>query len=323
VTKRSGNGAAREETSARKPEPWRYQLDLQQLEILTKIVETGSFSKAATAVYLTQPTVSTHIATLERTFGLRLLDRMGRRTKPTAAGRVVYSYAKKMLALRAQAVEEVDLLLGLVRGELAIAGSTIPGTYLLPAHIGAFVESHPEVRIHLHLAASDAVVDLVAAGDAELGITGTKPRHPEIASEPFGEDEIVLVAAPSLPIARERRVTPKGLGDVPMVAREPGSGTQRTAEEALRRAGVAAASLKIACRLGSSEAVREGACAGIGAAFLSRRAAEAEIRAGRLRAVEVEGLKLRRPFHLVRPRRRDLSPLGRAFHAHLKSRGPA
>ncbi|MBI1850956.1 MAG: LysR family transcriptional regulator [Planctomycetes bacterium] len=323
MAKASGNGASRSSAGGRRPEPWRYQLDLQQLEILTKIIETGSFSKAAAAVYLTQPTVSTHVATLEKTFGLRLLDRMGRRTKPTAAGQVVYSYAKKMLALRAQAVEEVDLLLGLVRGDLTIAGSTIPGTYVLPAAIGKFVEKHADVRITLQLADSDAVIDLVASGEAELGVTGSKPRHPEIAAEPFGEDEIVLVAPPGHALAGERRITGKRLRDVSLIAREPGSGTQRTAEDALRRVGVSVESLKIICRLGSSEAVREGVCAGIGVAFLSRRAVADDLESGRLREIEVDGIRLRRPFHLVRPRRRALSPLGRAFHEHLKARGPA
>lgn len=315
-------GAGRGDGTGRKPEPWRYQIDLQQLDILTRIIETGSFSKAAAAVYLTQPTVSAHIATLERTLGLKLLDRLGRQTRPTTAGRTLYSYAKKMLALRSQAVEEVDLLLGLVRGSLQLAGSSVPGTYVLPIVIGGFKERHPEVTISLRLGDSDSVVDLVATGEAEVGLVGARPKDSDVASEPFGEDQLVLVAAPAHPIGRASRIAARDLKGVSFLSREPGSGTQRFAEDALRRAGIDTADLSILCHLGSSEAMREAARAGIGAAFLSRRAVEADLQSGRLREIEVDGLKLRRPFHLIRPKRRSISPLGNAFCEFLKTRGP-
>jgi DNA-binding transcriptional LysR family regulator len=312
-----GEAPAGRDSATRSIEPWRYQIELSHLEILTRIVETGSFSKAAAAVFLTQPTISAHVATLERMLGVRLLDRLGRRTEPTAAGRVVYAYAKRMLTLRAQVVEEVDLFLGLVRGDLVVAGSTIPGTYLLPAAIGEFKAKHPDVRVTLQLADSDEVLDLVANGDAEVGVTGSRPRHAEISADPFGEDEIVFVVSSAHDAASKRRLAPREVRELPLVAREPGSGTQRTVEEALRRAGIAASDLQVVCRLGSSESVREGVRAGIGAAFLSRRAVEADLDAGRLVAIEIDGVRLRRLFHLVRPRRRSLSPLGRAFYEHL------
>ena len=117
-------------------------MDLRQLEIFVKVAELKSFSKAASALFLTQPTVSEHIRTLEQELGIRLLDRLGRGAEPTSAGRLLLSHATRLLQLQREALQAMDSFQGRLAGELLVAASTIPGEYVLPPLIGRLKENH-------------------------------------------------------------------------------------------------------------------------------------------------------------------------------------
>jgi DNA-binding transcriptional LysR family regulator len=125
-------------------------MDLRQLEIFARVAELGSFSRAAEALHLTQPTVSEHIRALEDELGVRLLDRLGRATGPTGAGRLLLSYATRMLALAREARQALDSVQGRMRGELLVGGSTIPGEYILPGLLGRFREKFQGGDGHHH-----------------------------------------------------------------------------------------------------------------------------------------------------------------------------
>src|SRR5438045_8509463 len=124
-------------------------MDLRRLEVFAKVAELGSFSRAAEALFLTQPTISEHVRSLEDELGVQLLDRLGRGTTPTRAGQLLLGYAQRMLTLAREAQQAVDQLQGRMSGELAVGGSTIPGEYVLPALIGAFKTKYPDISIAL------------------------------------------------------------------------------------------------------------------------------------------------------------------------------
>ena len=173
------------------------------------------------------PTVSFQIRALEESLGTRLLDRGPhrlRRVRLTSAGRAFHAYAERLLALRREAEARVRAGEGLEAGELRVAASTIPGEYLLPGWLARFRELHPAVAIAVRVADSDEAIDDVRAGRADLGAVGKRARDPRLLFTPLGEDEILLVAAPSL---RVRRAEPDDLRRLPLVARERGSGTRR------------------------------------------------------------------------------------------------
>src|SRR5437773_9682577 len=115
-------------------------MDLRQLEIFVKVAELKSFSKAAQALRLTQPTISEHIRTLEQELGVRLLDRLGRGAEATRAGQLLLSHATRMLQLQRETLQAMDSFQGRLAGDLHVAASTIPGEYVLPALIGRFKE---------------------------------------------------------------------------------------------------------------------------------------------------------------------------------------
>ena len=149
-------------------------MDLRQLEIFAKVAELGSFSRAAEALSLTQPTVSEHIRALEHELGLRLLDRLGRGAAVTPAGRLLLSHAHRLLALSREARQAMDGFLGKMSGELLVGASTIPGEYILPPLIGEFKAKFPDISITLLIGDSQAAVDWVGDGRAELGVVGAR-----------------------------------------------------------------------------------------------------------------------------------------------------
>jgi DNA-binding transcriptional LysR family regulator len=131
-------------------------MDLRRLEIFAKVAELGSFSRAAEALFLTQPTVSEHIRSLEEELGVQLLDRLGRGTTPTRAGQLLLGYAQRLLALGREARQAMDRFQGRVLGELMVGGSTIPGEYVLPELVGRFKHRYPEISICLLIGSSSA-----------------------------------------------------------------------------------------------------------------------------------------------------------------------
>src|SRR5207249_3295440 len=150
-------------------------MDLRRLEVFAKVAELGSFSRAADALSLTQPTVSEHVRALEDELGVPLLDRLGRGATPTHAGRLLLGYARRMLALQREAQQALDQFQGRMSGELIVGGSTIPGEYVLPALIGRFKGKYPDISICLLIGSSRQVTEWVEAGRAEVGVVGAPP----------------------------------------------------------------------------------------------------------------------------------------------------
>ena len=298
-------------------------MDLRALEVFCKIVELRSFSRAAEAVLLTQPTVSGHIKALEEELDLRLFDRAGRNVTPTRAGELLHGYARRILALREEAQQAISEHRGGLKGHLAIGGSSIPGAYILPPLLAMFKRDHPEVTIGLHISGSREIVRSVIEGVAELGMVGARFEEGRVQYEPFAQDELILAVAASHPWARRSTVRPTELMGQPFVMRERGSGTRKVMEEALARRDLDAGGLRVVLEVTGNEAVRQAVKAGAGVAVISRRAIEDDIRCKLVAALRVQGMKLVREFFLVTHRSRSRSPLGKTFLAFLQQAAPS
>jgi len=293
-------------------------VDLRALDVFCKIVELRSFSRAAESVLLTQPTVSGHIKALEAELGLRLLDRSAKTVTPTQAGELLYGYARRILALREEAVQALSAHKGGLAGHLAIGGSSIPGAYLLPSLVAAFKRAHPGVTVSLHVSGSRDVIRAVIDGNVELGVVGARFDEGRVHYEAIAQDELVLAAAASHPWASRGSVRLSELTGQPFVMRERGSGTRKITEDALRERGVDPAGLRVVLEVTSNEAVRQALKAGAGLAVISRRAVEDDIRYKQVAILRVHGLRLTREFFLVIHRSRSRSPLGEAFLTFLR-----
>lgn len=289
--------------------------DLRQLEVFCKVVELGSFSKAAEEVFLAQASVSERVANLERMLGTRLLDRLGRQVVPTRAGERLYQRALPLLSMKRAICLDMEGFLGVQRGEVHVGGSTIPGEYLLPEVLGRFRKTYPGISVRVEIADTGRIAERVLEGALELGVVGSRVPDSRLVQQGLWEDELVLAVPPHQGWGNRREVSLKDLYDAEAwILREDGSGTQKSLDNFLRDAGGRGIdSLRVAARLGSSTAVKQGVKAGLGIAILSYHALEIELETGDLKALRVTDIPMKRCFHLIHDRRRTASPLCRAI----------
>jgi DNA-binding transcriptional LysR family regulator len=295
-------------------------MDLWQLNIFCKVIELKSFSRAGKAVHLSQPTISSHIKDLEGHFDCRLIDRLSKEAVPTKAGELLYGYAKRMLALRDETETALAGYNGKIRGRLVIGGSTIPGTYLMPQLIGDFKRKYPDVIVSLVIGDTGNIIESILNGSLELGIVGAKAETQKIIQKKLIEDEMRLIVPADHRWAGEKRVSLKRLISEPFILREHGSGTLKSLHQSLVDRGHSIEDLKVIAELGSTQAICQGIKTGAGVSIISTLAVAEDLQAGKLNALEVDGLDLKRNFYLTRHRYRSPSPLNQAFVKFLKQK---
>lgn len=291
-------------------------MDVRRLEAFVNVFELRSFSRAGEQLYLSQPTISAHISALESELDVRLFDRLGRSILPTQAAEVLYRHARDVFNALEAAKAEIQLLQDRVAGDLCVGGSTIPSHFVLPPLLAEFTSRHPEVRLHLKVGDSDAIIRRIAEGEDMVGMVGAVIEHPDLTFEPVIRDELVIIAPKRMGFAAKGSIDPAELASVPWIDREEGSGTRRTMELALNALGCDMPDTVM--RVESTQAAIQCARAGLGATVTSRVAASPLLAEGVVEEVHVEGLDVRREFHLVYHSRRQLFPVARYFIDFLR-----
>lgn len=296
-------------------------IDFRHLETFCRVAALKSFSRAADDLFLTQPTVSGHILSLERSLSLRLFDRTGREIRLTKAGEMFLRYASKILTVRKDLLNALSEFSQGIRGELSLGASTIPGEYLLPRLMGDFKREHPRFTLSLKISDTKDIVQELLQGHIEFGLIGAKVDHPSLHYEKFGEDEIIIIAPSDHPLTRKRSVGFEDLLKEPWIIREEGSGTQMTVERVLRKKGKSLKDFNVAIEMGSTSSVKEGVKAKLGLAFISRRAVEEELNRNLFTSITLEGLEsISRQIYIVSQRGKTVSPAGMEFLRFLKKK---
>lgn len=292
-------------------------VDFHRLEVFCKVVELKSFTRAGESVYLSQPTVSEHIRSLEETLGEKLVDRLGREVLPTQAGQILYKYALKIMRLRQEAVQVLSQFSGKLAGDLLVGASSIPGTYILPKIIGDFKELHPTIQIVLRIASSRLIAKEVINGNIEFGIVGAKWSEPSLEWHEMFSDELVLAVYPEHPWADRDTVEIKELAGEPFILRERFSGTRKVMMQILEDHGLHMSDINVVAEMGSTEAVRQSIKARIGISILSRHALDDEVNCGSLLIIPIKRVAMTRPFYLIRRKNRNLSPICNVFIEYI------
>ncbi len=230
-------------------------MDFRRLEVFAKVAELGSFSRAAEALFLTQPTISEHVRALEEELGAPLLDRLGRGAALTPAGQLLLGYARRMLTLAREAHQAIDQFQGRMRGELVVGGSTIPGEYVLPALIGQFKAKYPDISISLLIGSSRQVTQWVDEGRVEVGVVGARPTPRTLEGRELMTDELVIVVPADHPWAGRKSVTLSDVQAEPLIVRERGSGSREALERALDDAGTDLSAFRVVGEMGSTQAI--------------------------------------------------------------------
>jgi molybdate transport repressor ModE-like protein len=289
--------------------------DSTRLRLLVEVDRRGSVSAAARAVGIGQSSASEHLRLLEAAAGQRLVERNGRGSRLTEAGRVLASSASQALATLAAGEEEVHALAGLHAGTIHIGASTTPGVYLLPNTLGCFRRDHPKVAVEVEIAATGEILERLLTGRIQLALVGETTVDDRVELEPFLADEIVGVAKPGLLTIRSGKVKAHAVSKETLLVREENSSTRQVTERELAQAGVGAASV---WELDSSEAIKRAAREGLGVAFLSRYAVAEEVGRGELESFRLAGRPpIKRRLYVARLARRPFSPSERGFIATL------
>jgi DNA-binding transcriptional LysR family regulator len=296
-------------------------LDNFRLVVFRAVAEQQSFRKAAEELYLTQPAVSLQIKALEEDIGVQLFDRTGARIKLTEAGKVLLGYSRQANALLVQAELEIAALSGNHAGQLALGASTTIAQYVLPRLLGEFSRDYPRVHPTMISGNTEQIVEALEEQNIALGLIEGPARSRDVKTEPFLEDELVLIVSAAHEWAELKSIPFSEIAVASLLMRERGSGTRRVVEIALAQHGVKLNSLRIVMELDSTEAIKSAVEAGLGIGFVSRWAIAKDLRLDNsFRIVEVRGLHIKREFLLAYSAGPAPSGLAQEFRRFLLSR---
>ncbi|HUI43759.1 MAG TPA: LysR family transcriptional regulator [Terriglobia bacterium] len=284
-------------------------MDYDQLASFLEVARLQSFSRAAEKIYRTQPAISAQVRLLEQECGERLFNRSGKRVQITPAGEILQRYAQQIIDLHREALQAIAELNQTARGKLHLGANEATCLYVLPKTFARFRHLYPLVQISIYRSFSHKIVQKVQEGAVELGIVTLPQTAPNLEVISVHHDEVWVVMPADHPLARQRSVTLDEVVQYPLIL--PKTGRARVVFDRLLREH--RDQLQISMELASVETIKKFVGAGLGLSFLSRTYAQAEVAAGLLKLVPLEGLKLQRELGLVYRRDRYLSLPAKVF----------
>lgn len=275
-------------------------ITIQQIESLVHLVAERNFSRAARKMVLTQPSLSKHIKNLEEAVGTRLVNREGAGVSLTPEGKLIFEFARKILYLREDVKERMVRLQDKSSGSIRISASTLPATYILPYILSQFHKSYPQIQTFVQSTNSEDAIDMIVSQQSEMGFIGKNPHSKKLHSEPLWQDRLILAVPAGHHWAGDASVSIKDLLEAPFVMREKGSATREILGEfLLEHAGIDLTQLNIVAEMGSSEAVKEAAIAGLGVSVLSLHAVKRELDQGIIVEIPIQGWRIVRQVYLI------------------------
>ncbi len=283
---------------------------LHALAVYLAVVEHGTMIAAAEAEAISQPAISAHIKGLERYFRTPLMERVGRRVRPTAAGEIVADYTRRLVGLTDELNTVLADLGGVRRGPLVIGASYTASETFLPELLGRFHRAHPDIDLVVRSGNSEAVLHGVRERLYAVGVLGAIPPDPTLASHAVVTDHLLLFAAADSPYRAHAALRVADLAGETFVVREPGSAARDLALRHLAARGVAPRHI---VELGSNEAVRRAVAAGLGIGVLSAHLLAPDLRAGTLAVLPCADWECHRQFWLIHRADRLLSAAEQTF----------
>jgi DNA-binding transcriptional LysR family regulator len=277
--------------------------NLYPLHVFRMVARHGSVTRAAAALFISQPAVSAHLRALEEHLGALLFERTPRKMVLTTVGEGILDQVDRIFVLFDELPAKVDLVRNRIAGEVVIAASSTPGTYLVPKLLHRFQRRYPEAIPILRIGASREVLDWLTGYEAPFGIVGEIRLPESIEAFPLSADQLRLTGPAADPICRAGKIDPAELKSRTLFVREPGSSTRAVVE------GLFGGELKHFARLveiPSTEAIKQAVAAGLGLAFLSSWACRLEEKAAVLGSARGSRWRKSRQFYLVKRKDRQL-----------------
>jgi LysR family transcriptional regulator, low CO2-responsive transcriptional regulator len=285
------------------------QATLHQLQILGAIAKHGSFTRAAEALALTQPTVSQQIKRLTQTIGMPLFEQLGKQIYLTAAGQEVLGASAMISEKFAELEIAIDELRWLKQRRINLVASTT-AKYFVPRLLGTFRRKHPEIELALHITNQEGVLARLAKNQDDLYFTGRPPSDLDIELRPILENRLVVVAPSNHPLVGKTNIALKELATEPFIFRESGSGTRLVIENFLAENRVA---VDMVIELSSNEAIKQAIAGGLGLSVLPQHSLDLETKNGLLTILNVEGFPIHRYWYVIYPNGKQLSAAAQTF----------
>lgn len=289
-------------------------MDFKQIEAFANVIKYKSFSKAADASFLTQPTISTHISILEKELDMQLINRNSKEALPTKQGKIFYKYALTMLNTREKAIYSLNNLSSNVNGILEIQASSIPGEYIVPDLLAQFKLICPQVKFYLEQSDSMTVSKNLLESKGEIGFTGMKGEN-GLAYIPLIKDEAVLITPYSTKFKsmEGKRLKLADFIEEPFILREQGSGTRKEFEDKIETLGYNPRRLNIIARMDSMESIKQAVASGLGVSIVSKIAVEKQMYRDSFLTFSIEEYNSDREFYIVYNKKVTLSPRAEIF----------
>lgn len=294
-------------------------MDFNQLKTFVTVVETGSFSRAGQKLFLSQPTVTIQIKTLEKELSKQLLVRSTNGIRMTEAGRQIFEYAKRALTERAILLEEFGQAVDGVK-RINVVASSIPGQYVMPEIIGEFRRENPQVKINMLLCNSAQVCQRLLERQADIGLVGSDSFQGDCDYVPLADDPLVVITPNCSPYSDLSTTEPfpsKLLQTMPFVVREEGSGSRREFEKWLQQHGNTS-EIHTAAIINDNQAIKTAVQTGAGIAVMSQRAVEVEQQYGKLLVFPLEGVAARSLYLVKRKKVRLMGEIA-DFYRYIKN----
>ncbi len=290
-----------------------HNINLHQLATFQVVAKHCSYVRAAEELHFSQPAVSAQIHQLEESLGVKLFDKIGRKTHLTQAGEELYLYSQKIFSLIDETLDTMSALASPHSGRLSVGADTTVGTYVIPNLLGKFRQTYPKVEITLEVVNPTPLLEELRNNRIDMAIMSRIPDDAPVFAAPFASNELVLIAPPTHRLAGIK-VPFAELAREHFLMRELGSGTRSALEAAFREAGFP---LQVSMQVGNNSAIKQSVAAGLGIALISRVAIEMELETNRLVVLDVEGFPLMRKWLLVHLKEKNLSATARAFKAFI------
>lgn len=276
-------------------------IDLMRLRAFIYAAESLSFSEAAKQLHVTQPTISHHIKNLEKTLNVELFLRSGHTLKLTEAGRLLLPFAHRLVHQANELQEMMSSLQQNIVGHLRIACSTTAGKYILPRLAARFCHRFPGIRVSILACTPHHVVPQLLDGEANIAVVSSYDLcGDDQECQVFFNDTITLIVPADHPWSAREYIDPDDILAERMIIREPTSGTRRVLLTELAKYDIKQDDLNIFLEMGNAEAIVATVEEGFGVSFVSTLAADWAIKLGKVVAVPVAGLELRRTIYMAR-----------------------
>ena len=280
-------------------------MDIESLKLFCDVIQLKGFTQAAAANSVTQSAVSQRLKSLEKRFGLPLIERHGTELLLTKAGQAVYKGARRILGELRELEEQLQGIDGQVAGSVKLAAIYSVGLYELDPYVKKFLKSYPEIEVQIEYSRSNKIYQDIANGSVDLGIVAYPTNRPQLRWIPFLQDELVLICSPDHPFARNESISLKKLTAQPFVTFQRDIPTRRALDEIFRKNGVAVVTK---AEFDNIELIKRAVEIGIGVAIVPSMTVKSEIQAGLLKALSLAEGPFTRPLAILYRRGRSLPP---------------